>query len=450
MTMNIMKTRYIWFLASALAAGVSLQACLKEQEDVFDESPSARMTEYLDNAKRILTAPENGWLMYYWPNSKLSYGGFSYVVKFSEESVEVGFELSDDPSATKSSLYRMGSDNGPVLSFDTNNDFLHYFSTPSSKLYQGYGGDFEFTLLEAEAGHVKMQGRRSGNIIMMYPMTEDMTEYFTDVAAVSENFVISGMEGTVGGQEVKAAVDLDYRQVDFTVGGETIRKAFRFTRDGICLHDPVEIGGVQVEALSFDPETYKMSIAGTNEVLQGTVPEGHRRWEEYAGDYWLVYNREDEADVQYDSVRVSLVQGDKNSTYLMKGLNDNYDVAWAYNRMKGVLTWGVQTLGYMDNGYEVRLIAMDGKTTGFTWPSNTVLGMTQWNGSEDAPVYRIIPQYTWSSTRHSYSFYLCCWDGSTRKSAPAANTGWRFSLNGSASDRMKWIYSLEKINDSQE
>lgn len=445
-----MKTRYIWFLASALAAGVSLQACLKEQEDVFDESPSARMTEYLDNAKRILTAPENGWLMYYWPNSKLSYGGFSYVVKFSEESVEVGFELSDDPSATKSSLYRMGSDNGPVLSFDTNNDFLHYFSTPSSKLYQGYGGDFEFTLLEAEAGHVKMQGRRSGNIIMMYPMTEDMTEYFTDVAAVSENFVISGMEGTVGGQEVKAAVDLDYRQVDFTVGGETIRKAFRFTRDGICLHDPVEIGGVQVEALSFDPETYKMSIAGTNEVLQGTVPEGHRRWEEYAGDYWLVYNREDETDVQYDSVRVSLVQGDKNSTYLMKGLNDNYDVAWAYNRMKGVLTWGVQTLGYMDNGYEVRLIAMDGKTTGYTWPSNTVLGMTRWNGSEDAPVYRIIPQYTWSSTRHSYSFYLCCWDGSTRKSAPAANTGWRFSLNGSASDRMKWIYSLEKINDGQE
>lgn len=441
-----MKTRHIWLLAAAVAAGISLQSCLKEQEDVFEESPSARMAEYLDNAKKILMAPENGWLMCYWPNSKLSYGGFSYVVKFGQESVEAGFELSDDPSATKTSLYRMGSDNGPVLSFDTNNDFLHWFSTPSSKLYQGYGGDFEFTLLEVEADHVKMQGRRSGNTVMMYPMEGDMAEYFTDIDKVRESFVISGMEGTVGGQEVKAAIDLNYRQVDFTAGGETIRRAFRFTRDGICLYEPVEIGGVQVEAFSFDAGTYKISIAGTSEVLQGTVPDGYRRWEEYAGDYWLVYNREDESDVQYDSVRVSLVQGDKNSTYLMKGLNDNYDIVWAYNRAKGILTWEVQTLGYMDNGYEVRLVAMDGKTTGFTWPSS-VLGATEWNGSEEAPVYRIHPQYTWSSTRHSYSFYLCCWDGSTRKSAPAANSGWRFSLNGKTSDRMKWLYSLEKINE---
>lgn len=434
----------------AVAACVSLQACLKEQEDVFDKSPSARMTEYLDNAKKILTAPENGWLMSYWPNSKLSYGGFSYVVKFGQESVEVGFELSDDPSATKTSLYRMGSDNGPVLSFDTNNAFLHYFSTPSSKLYQGYGGDFEFTLLEVEAGHVKMQGRRSGNIIMMYPMEGDMVEYFTDINKVRESFIVDKISGVIGGQEVTASVDMMYQQMDVSAGGETVRKAFRFTQDGICLYEPVEVGGVHVEAFSFDADTYKIGVVGTSDVLQATQPATYRRWEDYAGDYWLIYNREDEADVQYDSIRVTIVLGERNSTCLMKGLNDKYDIVWNYNATTWTLSWKVQTLGYIEsNGYEVRLCAHDARG-GFTWGSS-VFGTTEWNGSKEAPVYRIIPQYKWTSgsnTRYANSFYLCCWDGTTRKSYPAASTGWQFSLDGKNAYRVMWLYSLEKINDT--
>lgn len=441
--MKAMKTKSI-LLFALVAAGVSSQSCLMSQEDVFEESPTVRMTEYLDNARQVLMSPEKGWLMCYYPDKSQSYGGYSYVVKFGLTSVDVGFELSDDPSATVSSLYSMGTDTGPTLSFDTNNDFLHYFSTPSSKKYQAYGGDFEFVLLEVEADHVKMMGRRSGNIIMMYPMTEDMTAYFTGLKAVAEDFVISSMNGTIGGVEVSASINASDRQVKFSASGESVSKAYMFTPVGISLYEPVSFGGVQVSGFDYDAETYSMAVVGSTDVLQGIVPEGHRRWSEYAGDYWLIYNRENEADVKYDSVRVSLVPGEKNSTYLMKGLNDNYDIVWQYNATNGILTWQTQTLGYMDNGYEVRLCAMDGATGGFTWPSNTVLGATEWNGDVESPVYRIHPQYTWSSTRSAYSFYLCCWDGSTRKSAPGSTSGWRFPKNSTS---MKWLYSLEKIKE---
>ena len=436
-----MKTR-IKILFAAVLFGTVFQSCLKDQADVFDDSPTVRMNAYLANAKKVLMKPEKGWVMYYYPDKYQSYGGYNYTVKFDAESAEVGFELSEDLSDTVTSLYRLGNDTGPTLSFDTNNDFMHYFSTPSSTNYQALGGDFEFMFLEVSDACVKMMGRRSGNIIMMKPLEEDAVSFLEKVRSASEDFIISGMEGSVGGQEVKASLDQSYQQITFKFGDKEEELAYMFTPQGIRLYEPIEIGGVTFDELKFDASTFKLEIVNSSDVIQGTVPEGFRRYEEYEGEYWLYYNRENEADLKYDSVAVVLSPGVKNSTYKMSGLNPNYDITWEYDRSEGALTWKIHTLGYLPNGNEVRLCAMDGASGYFTWTDKKVMGSTVWNGDEKNPVYYIQPEYLWGGNRVSNSFYLCMWGpNGDRLGAPATSTGWRF-LNKLTN--VRWLYSLAK------
>lgn len=425
---------------AALLFCLVLPSCLKDQEDLFDENPTVRMTEYLANAKKVLMSPANGWVMCYYPDNAQSYGGYNYTVKFTDDKVEAGFEFAANLDETVTSLYRLGTDSGPMLSFDTNNDFLHYFSTPSSSNYQAYGGDFEFILLEVEEDHVKMMGRRSGNTIMMYPLEEESGSYLRKVASIAEEFIISGMKGAIGGVDFTADIDQDYQQVTFDFGEQSETIAYMFTTEGISLYRPLEIGGVSVRDFTFDPKTLALSVPGVSGEIQGVVPEGYRRYYEYEGDYLLIYNYVSETN--YRSIPVKLVPESTNSTYVMTGLNDKFHFQWRYNRSKGTLAYQYQSLGTMDNGNTVRLCAIDDASGYFTWAANVDYGITVWNGDEANPEYTITPGYSWTSgTRISDAIYLCMWNSAgTRLGAPESNSGWRFPGNATS---MK-LHSLVK------
>lgn len=412
----------------ALLCCLILPSCLKDQEDLFDSNPTVRMTEYLANAQKVLMSPANGWVMYYYPDNAQSYGGFNYTVKFTEDKVEAGFEFARNLEQTISSYYRLGTDTGPMLSFDTNNDFLHYFSTPSSSKYQAYGGDFEFILLEVEKDHIKMMGRRSGNTIMMYPLQEEGSSYLKKVASMSESFIINGMEGTVGGTEFTATINQNYQQITFKSAGQSETVAYMFTTDGISLYRPVEIGNSSLQDFLFDEENLTLTVAGYSDTIKGTVPEGYRKYADYAGDYLFIYDRTSETS--YKSIPVKLVPENTNSTYVMTGLNDKYHFEWIYNKSQGVLTYQYQDLGTMDNGNVVRLCAIDKASGYFTWTANVDYGITVWNGDENSPEYLIEYGYTWNPGRVSDGMYLCMWNSAgNRLGAPATSTGWRFPGN---------------------
>lgn len=434
----------IKIFVAAVALLFSLQSCLKEEKDLFVDTPTARMTEYLANAKKVLMKPEKGWLLHYYPHSAQSYGGYSFTIKFGEESATVGTEIAVNLDATIESLYKLGTDSGPMLSFDTNNDFMHFFATPSSGMYQGYGGDFEFMILEVADDHVKLMGRRSGNVMMMYPLTEDGPEYLKKVAKTAEDFLISGMKGTIGGVEVTADFDKSYQQVDFNIGGETTSVAYSYTDQGLRLYEPVSIGDLSIQELNYNAAEMKVSPKGTPDILEGTFPEGFRFYDDYLGTYTMVYNKTDEDDDAFNTVTVTLKEGVKNSTILMSGLNDKYDIEFQYDRGKGVLTWHHQTLGTMDNGYTVRLCAIC-QAGSFTWSATATFGTTEWNGDTENPEYKLIPGYRFSNGQGSTGFYLCTWtDAGVRSSAPTAASGWRFIVNGSSTTSIRSIYSLIK------
>lgn len=78
------NTNMIRLMSAALTFLVALtsQSCLKDQEDVFEDSASARMQKYLETVRATLVQPEHGWRMeYYAGNSKQDYGGYNFANK---------------------------------------------------------------------------------------------------------------------------------------------------------------------------------------------------------------------------------------------------------------------------------------------------------------------------------------------------------------------------------
>ena len=54
-----------------------LQSCLKDQEDVFDKSYSARMEDFLQQAQDSLVNAPYGWAFDYYPEENRAYGWYS-------------------------------------------------------------------------------------------------------------------------------------------------------------------------------------------------------------------------------------------------------------------------------------------------------------------------------------------------------------------------------------
>lgn len=92
----------------------------------------------------------------------------------------------------------MTNDQGPVLTFDTYNDLMHLFATPSSENYEAYHGDFEFVVDSIGDDAIKVHGKKTGNIFYFRKLETSPEEYINKVQKMEDNFIVSGLQGTVG------------------------------------------------------------------------------------------------------------------------------------------------------------------------------------------------------------------------------------------------------------
>ena len=381
-----MKKSIIFKYIILLAIVFTSFSCTKEEIENFDKSATERLQERIDEVKKTLLGSEQGWVMKYYTGASQSGGGFIYTVKFTETEAEVGFEYAVDLSKTLTSLYKITDDNGPVLSFDTYNDYLHYFSTPNSSLYQGLGGDFEFEVFEVTPSKITMVGRRSRNIITLEPLNVSSLEYLQGVQKMSKNFVPYFINGKVGSETVSGTVNYSERNITITVGGQEMKTAFCFTPTGLSLYSPISAGNVVVTDIDYNMETMKLTANSVE--LSGSVPEGWLPYDQYEGKY-----RFDYAGSWY--ANVTLTPGTYNSTYIMSGLNKNYDIVLNYNMQTGRLELNSQMIGTVD-GYSIYFCAwaLDGGGS-VTWSSYAGL-QTAWNGDEQNPVYTFEPNgFSW-------------------------------------------------------
>ncbi len=357
------------------------QGCQKDESPVFDKSASVRLQESLSNIKATLEGAEYGWRMeYFAATSATDYGGYNFVLTFDSGTVAVGYE--NNPDTMLTSLYKMTDDNGPVLSFDTYNAFIHYFATPSSAKYEGRGGDFEFTVTSCSDEEIDMVGKRSGKIIKMYPLDTEPQTYIRRIHQAAEDFLVAFCDGTVGTSAVSGSFDLNMRQFTLKSPEGTVTVPFVPTLTGIKLYDTLTIGGHALTGLDFDTETFALSDPqGDPEVqLKGRLPDDYLQFEFFAGDYVLNYWNNSAV------ANVTLTPDPESRTYKMKGLSAYYELVLNYNRTLGRLEWNSQMLGSESNGNSIWLCAWDSDNGILS--RSTEAGMeTVWNGDEENPVF---------------------------------------------------------------
>lgn len=248
-----------------------LQSCLIEDKKLFCESPAERVEAYLNEYQSLMVSAENGWLLEYYPGDE-TIGGYAYVVKFTQSDVTAWFQLADDVTESVTSMYKMTQDDGPVVSFDTFNDYLHFFANPSSSNYQGYLGDTEFKIMgsNAEKTEIYLRGKKTGMDMTMKKFTGDASQYLTAVNDVSDAMTAPAYEMIIGNDTTACSISNNVMEYTFTPAGEGAEPvegtvAICFTDKGANFHEPVEINGVTYDELVYN------ATDGTLETTDGKV-----------------------------------------------------------------------------------------------------------------------------------------------------------------------------------
>lgn len=363
-----MKTKIFKLLFCCVALlAFTLQSCSNKEEEIFEESPSARLQALMDKTQATLVSSENGWVMDYFPDRDLSYGGFLYILKFNKQSVEAYCELSDDLSKGIESLYKLSNDDGAVLSFDSYNEFLHFFATPSSGRYEAYDGDFEFKIMKVEDDLITLKGKRSGNTIYLHRLKEEPVQYLEKCVQTSENIFAPEASGTYGGTAIEALVDPDVRYITIYLNGGEYGQYFLPTPTGVRFVEPLEINGATISELSYDNTKFIFSGTdsnGANIQFTCTLPDDYMFFEEFEGDYRMYLST---SSSRY-YVDVKLVpEGDH---YILEGFHRKFNPVLTFVKAKGCLEMRSQDVGEY-NGNTVRMCAMDG---GSLYPTSLTPG----------------------------------------------------------------------------
>lgn len=409
----------------------TFQSCLKDQEDLFDKDASLRLQAAMEEADKAFNSSENGWLFEYYPEENQSYGGYALTVKFADGKAIVGSEL--EPGKFEESLYKMTNDNGPVLTFDSYNSLMHFFSTPSSGNYEAYHGDFEFVVDSIGENVIKVHGKRWGSVVYFRKLNESAEKYLEKVAGVSENFVVTGLKGNIGTQSITGTVDLDNRYVDIVNADSTYEQseAYVFTDKGIRFYEPFDVGGERLSELAYDPATNVftgVTSAGTAVSLQGTLPADYAPYSLFAGDYTLYYwpYKEKDGSISYETVDVTLTPTADGTGYTLSGLNDNFTVNLTYNKSKGCLELNSQIIGKIGSN-NVWLCAWGIAAGGsLTWATQAGM-ITVWNQDSEHPEFGFATNAYAGLV--SDSFILWTTDASGNSQGQCTNKAWW--VNGS-------------------
>lgn len=389
-----MRRQKIYNVVSMLAL-LLLGACsLHEEDNFFDDSSANRISEALKSYKEILVAPENGWVMAYYPAGNQVYGGYNILVSFNEDgSVKVASELyqSDD---YVTSLYTLKQSAGPVLTFDSYNEIMHLFSEPEG----GLGGDYEFTIMSATSDKVVMSGTKTRNMIVLTPMPSEQTwdNYLENVVKVQDDIFLGSFRMIVNGKVVGTVMqDYNVFTLTYIESGDKSNIPFVYTPDGLKLYEPIVIDGVTISTFRADVPNVSFICKddAVDAKLEAFYPEGYRFYDQLVGTY----------NMGTKTVRVAANPDGK--TYTLTGFYSLSTVQAEYVRTMGTLSINVQSVG-MALGYYAHLCVWNTSSGSLTWADG--YGMTGVNSVDDPLTISFVDNGAWGE---SDSFIVYAFSG---------------------------------------
>jgi hypothetical protein len=264
-----MKINRILIYTLFVLPALMMQSCLKDQEDIFEEGASKRIERYLSDTEKTLVSSENGWALDYYPGTYQEYGGYAYALKFTPDTVFVGYERSKVVGDVIPTLYRYKKDAGAVLSFDTYNTFMHEFATPSSIKYEADHGDFEFIIDSVGEDKVKLHDKRNGNIMYLRKLSKPYKQYLADLNRLKNNFMMINSIGFINGKAVN--MSFNGSMATITIDNMSKEVPFTFTDEGIRFYQPIDLAGKTVWEMKYDASKNTLVAADDQTVVLSSL-----------------------------------------------------------------------------------------------------------------------------------------------------------------------------------
>lgn len=356
-------------------------SCTPEEDDLFENSSAQRIEEAIRINTEVLTSAQNGWLMEYYPSATQQYGGYTILVSFNKNGQTTVASDVFEADRTATSTYVLRQSAGVILSFETYNEVMHFFSNPDNPANigtdgKGMEGDFEFNIQKATKDSVVMIGRKTKSRIVMTPLKQDVIwkDYLAKIQDADEiysSFV--AYEYKEG--DFKASVKVSYRNLSITYneeeGSKTINAPYIIAEDGsIKFYEPLTLNGKTIEGLKYLPNESKGTLIPTNDVNAVFTPK-------FPLTYWLMNNdwyfamsglSDPNAIERWDAIKTKIIPkiGPLNYVLFTSGGENSLAFYWDCNGVIGYLFFDVVTTG--DNQ----------ASFAFAYSGNSV-GVTFWN-----------------------------------------------------------------------
>ena len=267
------KTIYILFL------GVLLAGCNNHEPDVFSLSPALRLEKALTDDQAILQNAGNGWVMEYFANP--SSPGYTMLVKFKSNGMAIvsaknALTLNTDQQ-TDSCLFQLIGDNGPVLTFNTYNKVLHFFSNPENPDGYGLEGDYEFVVTKATADSIQLQGKKYHSVVWLRKLASatNWSQYLDHLVGLDQilfNKVSLNLTMVIGkATYIFSNGNSHMFSIQKKGNSTSVAAPFIVTADGIRFQTVQEFEGLQFQALKLTADSSALvSVENANLKLVGT------------------------------------------------------------------------------------------------------------------------------------------------------------------------------------
>lgn len=323
-------------------AVLGLSACsLHDDTELFGEPAAERLEKNVAADKTLLESAANGWELHLWTGKDYSGGGYTYFMKFSNDKVTVSSDIAPANMKTTSS-YDVISDQGPVLTVNTYNEIFHYLAEPSMDDDDGEQQDYEFVIMRTTNDSIYLRGKKWGNHMVMTRVAESTSweDEINKIQQMDEDLMrtFSLVEGndTLGGVSLG-----DDRILTYTDKSGYKKIPYYVSTKGITLAKPLEVNGKALQELDYDADD--MSLNPDGATAQGVklsvkLPKNYMKYSEFAGDYNMT--------TYWGSSKLTLhlVPAGDGKTYLLKGMNANFDLTLTYDKTSGTLSLNTQHL----------------------------------------------------------------------------------------------------------
>ena len=252
----------IFFYIMFAVAGLSLQSCLHDDDEIFDKPAAERINEAVANIKEVLTSSQEGWVMHYYVGREYAYGGLNLAMKFTDGKVQMYNETaknSDGSYKSVVSTYKITRDQGPVLAFDTYNDLLHVYGDPAGSgptEVDGWEADYEFVIMNIseDQNTITLQGKKFNNTIVLERLNRPIAEYLDAATKMAESLTNAGILAyTVGDKKAKfypGSSEYSVKYVDDNGEVASLTVPYTSTDKGVLFNEPIELFGDTLKGIN--------------------------------------------------------------------------------------------------------------------------------------------------------------------------------------------------------